>query len=342
MDDPVRYQTISDDIRWQCQLHGWPRPISDDIRWYQMTVSIAWMTPSDVWMSNSFTSPVPDPLFTATLSLQTIAMLMLIDWLMIDWLIIDCLCSWKPVDVVETARRAEASPSGRVKVFRTRGNPHLRQLFTILEDCICSKIIQRENLQPSQQQCGGAIHREAILGPEKHTWSWNLIDLKIIFIVHLQKLVHGALGQFCKGRVSRGKHSEGWLEVGAVGEGDGDGGEQGGEAVVRGEHLPGGGQPCGRGERSRARGRAWRERACNTSFMCNTSSTRCNTSSWGATFLQGAKLLLGAISRRDVFVQRDGSFPAWKSCGHLSFGFTEDGPFGERDPNTTMLQEATF
>ena len=59
--------------------------------------------------------------------------------------------------------------------------------------------------------------------------------------------------------------------------------------------------------------------------MCNTSSTRCNTSSWGATFLQGAKLLLGAISRRDVFVQRDGSFPAWKSCGHLSFGFTKDG-----------------
>ena len=91
MDDPVRYQTISDDIRWQCQLHGWPRPISDDIRWYQMTVSIAWMTPSDVWMSNSFTSPVPDPLFTATLSLQTIAMLMLIDWLIDDWLIDDWL-----------------------------------------------------------------------------------------------------------------------------------------------------------------------------------------------------------------------------------------------------------
>ena len=84
---------------------------------------------------------------------------------------IDCLCSWKPVDVVETARRAEASPSGRVKVFRTRGNPHLRQLFTILEDYIYSKIIQRENSQLSQQQCGGAIHREAILGPEKHTWS---------------------------------------------------------------------------------------------------------------------------------------------------------------------------
>ena len=35
-----------------------------------MTVSIAWMTPSDVRMSNCFTNAVPDPVLTLTLSLE--------------------------------------------------------------------------------------------------------------------------------------------------------------------------------------------------------------------------------------------------------------------------------
>ena len=94
---------------------------------YQMTVSIAWMTPSEVCMSNSFTIAVPDPLFTVTLSLGERE---IID---ADWLSLQPVFGiWylKPVDVVETARGADTSPASRFKVLRTRRNPHLP-----LKDC---------------------------------------------------------------------------------------------------------------------------------------------------------------------------------------------------------------